>query len=582
MCGSAMAWGQYVISTVAGQGPPASGGYSGDNGAPAAAQLYAPIGMVFSGGKMYIADSINHCVRMISGGIITTFAGVCGTEGFAGDGGAATLANLSNPTGVTTDPNGDVLIADTGNNVVRIVVPSGIISTFAGNHSTGAGFTGDGGPATVGTLDAPTAIASDSAGNIYVTDSVNNLVRKINAVQQCTTPTNGTAPVCGNYLSTPIGIGSTGGTLDHPNGLAIDPSFAIYVSDTSHRVLKFTNGAITPYAGNGNIGFAGDNGPATQAVLNNPVGLALDAAGNLYIADSNEFRIRVVTPNGIISTIAGSSHDGYSGDGGSALNAELFFPQAVLPDGLGNIYIADTGNNVIRELTIPGPTIVANGVVSAASFQPKISPGALATIAGSNLATSTTTSAAAPLPTTYAEASVTVNGKAAPILYASPSQINFQVPWETATGTATVKVTVDGTTSSAATVPVTAAAPGIFFNSSGAAIAQNHDYSLNTPSNPAHAGSYLIAYLTGSGPVTPTVADGAATPATGLVQPTLPVSVTIGGAPATVLGSALSPGFVSLLQLNISVPTGLAAGNYPMVVTINGQASNSATVSIAP
>jgi uncharacterized protein (TIGR03437 family) len=577
-----MAWGQYVISTVAGQGPPASGGYSGDNGAPAAAQLYAPIGMVFSGGKMYIADSINHCVRMISGGIITTFAGVCGTEGFAGDGGAATLANLSNPTGVTTDPNGDVLIADTGNNVVRIVVPSGIISTFAGNHSTGAGFTGDGGPATVGTLDAPTAIASDSAGNIYVTDSVNNLVRKINAVQQCTTPTNGTAPVCGNYLSTPIGIGSTGGTLDHPNGLAIDPSFAIYVSDTSHRVLKFTNGAITPYAGNGNIGFAGDNGPATQAVLNNPVGLALDAAGNLYIADSNEFRIRVVTPNGIISTIAGSSHDGYSGDGGSALNAELFFPQAVLPDGLGNIYIADTGNNVIRELTIPGPTIVANGVVSAASFQPKISPGALATIAGSNLATSTTTSAAAPLPTTYAEASVTVNGKAAPILYASPSQINFQVPWETATGTATVKVTVDGTTSSAATVPVTAAAPGIFFNSSGAAIAQNHDYSLNTPSNPAHGGSYLIAYLTGSGPVTPTVADGAATPATGLVQPTLPVSVTIGGAPATVLGSALSPGFVSLLQLNISVPTGLAAGNYPMVVTINGQASNSATVSIAP
>jgi uncharacterized protein (TIGR03437 family) len=577
-----MAWGQYVISTVAGQGPPASGGYSGDNGAPAAAQLYAPIGMVFSGGKMYIADSINHCVRMISGGIITTFAGVCGTEGFAGDGGAATLANLSNPTGVTTDPNGDVLIADTGNNVVRIVVPSGIISTFAGNHSTGAGFTGDGGPATVGTLDAPTAIASDSAGNIYVTDSVNNLVRKINAVQQCTTPTNGTAPVCGNYLSTPIGIGSTGGTLDHPNGLAIDPSFAIYVSDTSHRVLKFTNGAITPYAGNGNIGFAGDNGPATQAVLNNPVGLALDAAGNLYIADSNEFRIRVVTPNGIISTIAGSSRDGYSGDGGSALNAELFFPQAVLPDGLGNIYIADTGNNVIRELTIPGPTIVANGVVSAASFQPKISPGALATIAGSNLATSTTTSAAAPLPTTYAEASVTVNGKAAPILYASPSQINFQVPWETATGTATVKVTVDGTTSSAATVPVTAAAPGIFFNSSGAAIAQNHDYSLNTPSNPAHAGSYLIAYLTGSGPVTPTVADGAATPATGLVQPTLPVSVTIGGAPATVLGSALSPGFVSLLQLNISVPTGLAAGNYPMVVTINGQASNSATVSIAP
>jgi len=582
VCLSASAWGQYVISTVAGQGPPASGGYSGDNGAPTAAQLYAPIGMVYSGGKLYIADSINHCVRMISNGIITTFAGVCGTAGFFGDGGAATLANLSSPSGVTVDPNGDVLIADTGNNVVRIVVPSGIISTFAGNHSMGAGYTGDGGPATMGELDAPTAIASDSAGNIYVTDAVNNLVRKINAVQQCTTPTNGTAPVCGNYFSTPIGIGSTGGTLNHPNGLAIDPSFAIYVSDTSHRVLKFANGAIAAYAGNGNIGFAGDNGPATQAVLNNPVGLALDAAGNLYIADSNAFRLRVVAPNGIINTIAGSSHAGYAGDGGSALSAQFYFPQAVLPDGTGNIYVADTGNNVIRELTIPGPSIVANGVVSAASFQPKISPGALATIAGSNLATSTTGSAAAPLPTIFGEASVTVNGKAAPILYASPSQINFQVPWETAPGTATVTVTVDGKTSSSATAPVTAAAPGIFFNSNGSAIAQNHDYSLNTPSNPAHVGSYLIAYLTGSGPVTPTVADGVATPTTGLVQPTLPVSVTIGGAPATVLGSALAPGFVSLLQLNISVPTGLAAGSYPMVVTIGGQVSNSATVSIAP
>jgi uncharacterized protein (TIGR03437 family) len=580
VCVSASAWGQYVIATVAGEGPPASGGYSGDGGAPTAAQLYLPLGMAYAGGKIYIADSVNHCIRVISGGSISTFAGVCGTEGYSGDGAAATLANLSNPSAVAVDPNGDVLIADTNNNVVRIVVPSGIISTFAGNHSPG--FTGDGGPATVGELDAPTAIASDSAGNIYVTDSVNNLVRKINAVQQCTTPTTGT-PVCGNFLSTSIGIGSTGGSLLHPNGLAIDPSFNIYVSDTSHRVLKFANGALTVYAGTGNIGFSGDNGPATQAVLNNPVGLALDAAGNLYIADSNAFRIRVVTPNGIITTIAGSSHAGYSGDGGPALGAEFEFPQAVLLDGLGNIYISDTGNNVIRELTIPGPAIAPNGVKNAASYMPNISPGSLAAIFGSNLATSTTIEATAPLPLTFAEASVSVNGKAAPILYASPSQINFQVPWETAVGTASVTVSVDGTTSAAATVPVLAAAPGIYSYPSGAAIAQNYDFSLNTPANPAHVGSYLIAYLTGSGPVTPPVADGANTPSTGLVQPTTtPISVTIGGATAIVLGSALASGFVSLWQLNISVPSGLAAGSYPMVVTIGGQVSNSATVSIAP
>jgi uncharacterized protein (TIGR03437 family) len=581
VCLSASGWGQYIITTVAGEGPPAAPGYSGDNGAPTSAQMWFPTGMAYSKGKLYIADSSNHCIRLISGGTITTFAGVCGTPGFAGDGAAATLANLDNPTGVAVDPNGDVLIADTSNNVVRIVVPSGIISTFAGNHSIGAGYSGDGGPATAGELDAPTAIASDSAGNIYVTDSVNNVVRKINAVQQCTTPVTGT-PVCGNYFSTPIGIGSTGGSLNHPNGLAVDSSFAIYVSDTSHRVLKFANGALTPFAGNGNIGFSGDNGPATQAVLNDPIGLAIDAANNVYITDANTFRVRVVAPNGIITTIAGSSHAGYGGDGGSALGALLDFPHAALPDGLGNIYIADTQNNVIRMLAIPGPAIVSNGVVSSASFQPKISPGSLATIAGTNLATSTTGSAGAPLPLTYAEATVSVNMKAAPILYASPSQINFQVPWETAVGNASVTVTVDGTTSAAATVPVTAAAPGLFFNSSGAAIAQNHDFSLNTPANPAHAGSYLIAYLTGSGPVTPAIADGAATPSTGLVQPTSTISVSIGGAPATVLGSALTPGFVSLLQLNITVPSGLAAGSYPMVVTIGGQVSNTATVSIAP
>ena len=583
VCASAGAWGQYLISAVAGEGPPASPGYSGDNGAPTGAQLYFPSGLAYSKGNLYIADQTNHCVRMISNGIITTFAGVCGTPGFLGDGAAATLANLNTPSGVAVDPNGDVLIADTANNVVRIVVPSGIISTFAGNHNQGGGYTGDGGIATNAELDAPTAIACDTAGNVYVTDSVNNLVRKIDAVQQCTTTNN--VQTCGNYLSTPVGIGSTGGTLNHPNGLAVDNAFAIYISDTSHRVLKFTNGALTPFAGNGNIGGGpniGDNGPATKATLNNPIGLALDAAGNVYISDANEFRIRVVAPNGIITTIAGTDQSGYTGDGGPALNAQLSFPHAVLPDGLGNIYIADTLNNVIRKLTIAGPSIAPSAVVNAASSKPQVSPGALATLYGSNLATSTGTDSASPLLTNFGGATVSVNGKPAPILYASPSQINFQVPWETATGNAMVTVTVAGTVSNSMTVPVTAAAPGIFVNSSGAAVAQNHDFTLNTPSNPAHAGSYLITYLTGSGPVSPTVADGAATPSTGLTQPTLPVSVTIGGAPATVIGSALAQGFVSLLQINVAVPSGLAAGSYPMVVTIGGQVSNSATVSIAP
>jgi uncharacterized protein (TIGR03437 family) len=565
VCLSVNGWSQYVISTYAGNNLP---GYSGDGGNATSAQLNFPTGIAFAGGKLYIVDSANHVVRVISGGVISTFAGTAGSAGFSGDGKAATSATLNSPSSVAVDSNGNVYIADTANNVVRQVNTSGIINTFAGNNSMGPGYSGDGGAATNGMLDAPTGVAVDSSGNVYMTDSVNNLVRKVS----------------GGNFSTIIGIGATGQSLDHPNGLVVDSKGAVYVSDTSHRVLKYANGALSTFAGTGNVGYSGDNGPATKAVLNNPVGLAVDGAGNIYIADANQFRIRMVNTSGIISTVAGSGHVGYVGDGGPALNAYLNFPNGVCLDSAGNMYIADTANNVIRMVTVPAPAIAANGVVSSASFLPQLAPGALASIAGTNLAVSTPPAAAAPLPTILAGASVSVNGKAAPILYASPTLINFQVPWETALGNATVTVSVDGNVSNTITVPVTATAPGIFYFSSGAAIAQNHDYSLNTPSNPEHAGSFIIAYLTGSGAVTPPVADGVATPSTGLyvIPSTVPVSVTIGGQPATVLFAGLTPGLVALVQMDITVPSGLAAGSYPMVVTIGGQVSNSATVSVAP
>lgn len=581
-CVAASAWGQYVISTIAGLGP-GNGGYSGDYGPPAAAELWLPTGMAYSKGVLYIADSGNHCIRQINGGTITTFAGTCGTAGFSGDGGAATEAELNSPNAVCVDPNGDVLIADTNNNVVRIVVPSGIISTFAGNQSMGGGYTGDGGLATNGKLDAPNAVVSDSAGNIYITDPVNNVIRKVNAVAQCIPGT--TPQVCGNLFSTAVGTGATGGSLSHPNGLAVDAAFSIYVSDTSHRVLKFSNGGLTVIAGTGNIGGGiniGDGGPATKALLNNPVGLSLDAAGNLYITDSNEFRVRMVNPAGIISTIAGGAQSGYLGDGGLATSALLDFPHLAIPDGNGNIYISDTENNVIRFLTLPGATITANGVGSAASFQPPISPGSLATLVGNNLAVGTSSFSTTPLPTTLGQASVTINGATAPILYASPTQINFQVPWETATGNATVSVTVNGSTSAQVTVPVVAAAPAIFFLSSSQAAIENQDFSVNSSTNPAHLGTDLIVYMTGSGPVTPAVADGAVTPSTGLTQTTLPVSATIGGMSAHVAFSGLAPGFVGLMQMNIAIPTGLTEGTYPLTITLNGVQTNAATISVIP
>lgn len=557
------AWGQYVISTVAGNN---SAGFSGDNGAATSAQLNSPTGIAYGGGKLYIADSGNHVVRVVSNGTISTFAGTAGSAGFAGDGKAATAAQLNNPSGVAVDSSGNVYIADTSNNVVRMVNTSGNISTFAGNNSLGAGYSGDGGAATNGMLNAPTSVAVDSSNNVYITDSVTNLVRKVS----------------GGNFSTIIGINGTGGSLNHPNGVLVDSKGAVYVSDTSHRVLKFANGALASFAGTGDVGFGGDNGLATKAVLNNPIGLAVDAAGDVLIADSNAFRIRAVSTAGIITTIAGSGHIGYLGDGGSALTAYLNFPHGVCVDGSGNVYISDTANNVIRKLSLSAPVIAPNGVVSSASFQPQVAPGSLASIAGTNLATSTPPQATTPLPTSLGGATVNLNGTAAPVLYASPTLINFQVPWKTAVGNASVTVTVAGVTSNTMTVPVTATAPGIFYYSSGQAIAQNHDYSLNTSGNPEHAGSFIIAYMTGSGPVSPAVADGAATPTTGLVQITSKISVTIGGQPAPVIFAGLTPGLIALLQLDVTVPSGLAAGTFPMVVTIDGQASNSANVSIAP
>lgn len=567
-CLASGARGQFIINTVAGSYS-AGAGYNGDGGTPLNAQFDLPTGMAYYNGSLYISDTGNNVVRVISGGLINTYAGTQGSQGFAGDGAAANQAYLNHPSGLAVDSSGNLYIADTGNNVVRVVnAKTGNISTFAGNYSMGAGYTGDGGAATNGMLDAPTAVTVDSAGNVYVTDSVNNLVREI-------TVSNG-------YFNTIVGINGTGGSLNHPNSLLVDSTGAIYIADTSHRVLKFAKGALSVFAGTGDIGTSGDNGPAAKALLNNPTSLGMDSAGNIYIVDANAFRVRAVSPSGIITTVAGSGHVGYVGDGGPALSAYLNFPNSICIDGQGNYYVSDTENNVIRDLTITTPTIAANGVVSSASFQPAISPGSLASIAGTGLATSTPPQAATPLPTTLAEATVTINGKIAPILYASPTLINFQVPWETATGTASVVVTVAGVQSNTMTVPVTTTAPGIFFYSSGAAIAQNHDYSLNSASNPAHAGSFLIAYLTGSGPVSPAVADGAATSSTGLTQTQYTPTVTIGGVNAPVLFSGLTPGLIPLWQMDITVPSGLAAGSYPMIVTINGQTSNSATVSIAP
>jgi len=559
LCGSAGAQ-QFTVITVAGNG---SGGFSGDSGAATAAQLLSP-GAIFldSSGKLYIADTSNQRVRVVAGGTISTIAGT-GTEGFAGDGKAATSAQLSGPGGIAADSSGNVYIADTGNHVVRKITSGGTISTFAGSGGN-AGYAGDGGAATSALLFNPTGLVLDKSGNLYIADSGNNVVRQVVGA-------NITTIVCG-----PARVLQ----LNHPTGLALDASGALYIADTGNRrIVRFANGAATSFAGNGLTKFSGDNGPAIQAGINDPTGVCVDAAGNVYITDTFNGRIRRVTQDGIITTVAGNGFAAYAGDGGPALNASFSFPRAVIADSSSNVYVADTNNNVIRLLQAQTPAIFANGVVNAGSFTPQISAGALASAFGANIG-GANANASLPLPTTLRGVSITVNGRAAPLLFVSSGQVNFQVPWETATGTAKVVVN-NGLTSNTVNATVTTAAPGLFLFAGGHAIVQNQDSLLNGPNNPAKTGSTIVVYLTGSGPVSPPVATGALSPSSPLAQVTSTATATIGPANAPVAFAGLTPGFVGLLQLNIVVPASLSSGDYPLVVTINGEASNSGTVSVS-
>lgn len=568
------AWSQqYSITTIAGTSIPGSSpsGFA-DGAATTAAQLDLPGALwVTSKGDVYIADGLNQRARLLSGGNVTTIAGN-GSSGFSGDNGPATSAELNDPLGIAVDSSGNVFIADTANNVVR-KVSSGTITTYAGNNSYPAGPvpTGDFGAATNASMNAPVGLALDSAGNLYICDANNHAVRKVTASTGIITTVVGTTSITAN-------------ALNHPAGIALDAAGNIYIADSGvSKIYKYTltTGKITTVAGIGGAsGFSGDGGLATFAKLGDPQGVALDAAGNIYIADTVNNRIRKVTTDGIISTIAGSGRQpGYSGDGGPATSAQLYGPGGLFVDPSGNIYVADTHNSVIRLLQPTGyPTVNQGGVGNAASYRTTISPGALATVFGTGFGMATGQPLGNPLPINYGGVGVTVNGKAANLYYVSPGQINFQVPWETSVGTANVAVTLSGGASNTVSVPVVSAGPGLFTLSNGDAIVQNApSYSLNTQSNPAPAGSTIVAYLTGSGPVSPAMTDGVPTP-NSLVQSTLPWAATIGSSQAQVSFIGLTPGFVGLVQANIVVPPTMAAGTYPLVVSIGGEASNAGNV----
>jgi probable HAF family extracellular repeat protein len=333
-----------IISTVAGNG---AAGDGGDGAAATSANLNNPTGVAVDGyGNLFFADSSNNVIREVNtNGLISTMAGN-GTIGYGGDGSAATNASLSNPTGVAVDGYGNVFIADAGNNVIREVNTNGVIATVAGNGTVGYG--GDGSAATNASLSNPTGVAVDGYGNVFIADAGNNVLREVDTNGIITT-------VAGNGG---LGYGGDGGAatsanLNYPTGVAVDGYGNLFVMDTGNNVVREVNpgGIITTIAGNGGAGYGGDNGLAVSASLNNPAGIAVDAYGDLFIADQGNNVVREVNTNGIITTVAGNGSSGYTGDGGAAILARLNGPAGVSVDAFGNLFLADSSNNVIRAIS---------------------------------------------------------------------------------------------------------------------------------------------------------------------------------------------------------------------------------------
>jgi sugar lactone lactonase YvrE len=391
------------ISTVAGTG---TAGFTGDGAAATSAELYYPQGVGVSSSKVYVADSSNYRIRLFTvGGNINTIAGNgsynlptlltgmppqgvvfyypfgvfgdasgnvfvndtynflvrelvassdlvnffagTGTAGFTGDSGLATKAEINYNDGVVKDSKGNIYIADTNNCVIRMVNTAGNISTFAGVGQRCA-YTGDGGPATSAELYYPSGVAVDGSDNVYIADTYNHVIRQVKS----------------GTINTIAGIGQRGGysgdggpataaQLYYPYGVAADGPGNVFIADTYNcriREVSVATGVISTVAGTGSCAYTGD-GPATEEAVNNPQGIRADANDNLFIADTNNQRLRWVSAGGVMTTFAGIANAGYFGDGGVATSAELYYPSGISEDSSGNFLVADQYNFRIRGIS---------------------------------------------------------------------------------------------------------------------------------------------------------------------------------------------------------------------------------------
>ena len=649
-----------VITTVVGNGTFAFGG---DNGPATSAQLQAEGVAVDSAGNLYVIGGSR--VRKVSNGVITTVAG--GGFSLGGDNGPATSAQFNSPGALAVDSASGLYIAD-GYRVRK--VSNGVIATVAGNGTNGS--SGDNGPATSAQLRAG-SLAVDSAGNLYIADTLNNRIRKVSNGVITTVAGNGSPGFGGDNGP------ATSAQLYYPGGIVLDSAGSLYIADTyNSRIRKVANGVITTVAGNGMQGFKGDNIPATSALIS-PAGIALDSADNLYIADFYAVGIRKIS-NGVIATVAGIGTNGFSGDNGPATSAQLNLPWGVAVDSAGNVYIADAGNNRIRILTptgsscaysvspaslqapASGGTVAVNiqtaapcpwtvsglpgwitvssasasaasatvtflvspnsgaplsatvlvagfpvtvtqpaaaaaplppikGVTNAASYATgAVSPGEMVTLFGTAIgpaaaAYATRDPATGKLATTIGGVQVLFNGAPAPMIYASSTQVSAMVPYEMALiANPSVWIAYAGHCSIAYQLSLGTAAPGLFAQNasgSGPGAILNQDNSLNGPSHPAAKGSIVQVFMTGEGQTSPQGVTGAITsvtlpPPQVTPAPSQAIQVLIGGQPALYTYAGEAPGMVAgVMQLNVQIPGNVPSGPLSIQVSIGGNVSQS-------
>jgi uncharacterized protein (TIGR03437 family) len=600
----------YTITTVAGGGDIGGNGV-GDGGPAVGALLLNPAGMAIdSAGNLYVADanlSVNLVRKVAPNGIISTIAGINEQAGYTGDGGPATRAELNGPSGLVLDSAGNLYIADTFNDRVRKVAPNGTITTVAG----GGGFSlnhGDGGLATLATLSMPQGIATDAAGNLYIADTFDYRVRKVDSNGRISTVAGS-----GQIISYTGGNGDGGPATSAfvvPYAVAVDSAGNLYVADglINNRVRKVTpDGVIATVAGSGAGSYSGDGGPATQAGIYQPSGVAVDSAGNIFIADTGDERVRRVGADGTISTIAGTGELQTSGDGGPAASAALTNPFGVLVTSGGVVYVSDQSSTItpneaadgrVRKLTPVGgistsaPAISSGGIVSAGAFGAfsSVAPGSWIEIYGSNLASDSRSWTGADFtgvnaPTSLDGTKVTIGGQLAFIDYISPTQVNAQVPSNVATGSQPVIVTSAAGSSVASTITVNQQQPGLLAPSSFIVGGKQYVAALfsdgvtfvlppgaiaGVPSRRAKPGDAITLYGIGFGAVTPNIPAGQIVQQTNTLTGVL--HVLFGQTQAVIGYDGLAPNAVGLYQFNVVVPNMAASDTVPVTFTLGGVA----------